>query len=205
MPSNHLIFCHPLLLLPTIFPSVRVFSNELTLRIWWPKYWSFYFSFPLSFSSHDHEKPGYFTYWKEALLVSVCELPERPQAQLWGVGCLDNLSLLSWQVPPQPSRLFSVVPSGTKAVARDFTFSTHPDHFNKQSLLLLSSQCGWRELSDLFPGLTTSFPSLSPAHSAPEPWPPWCPLAPQGCCYLSAWDSLFSGILSLNVCVLTES
>ena len=44
MPSNHLIFCCPLLLLPAIFPSIRVFSNELALRIRWPKYWSFSFS-----------------------------------------------------------------------------------------------------------------------------------------------------------------
>ena len=41
MPSNHLILCHPHLLLPSIFPSIRVFSNELALRIRWPKYWSF--------------------------------------------------------------------------------------------------------------------------------------------------------------------
>ena len=44
MPSNHLILSHPLLLLPSIFPSIRVFSNELVLRIRWPKYWSFSFS-----------------------------------------------------------------------------------------------------------------------------------------------------------------
>jgi len=44
MPSNHLIFCCLLLLLPTIFPSIRVFSNESVLRIRWPKYWSFSFS-----------------------------------------------------------------------------------------------------------------------------------------------------------------
>ena len=44
MPSNHLIFCHPLLLPPSIFPRIRVFSNELALRIRWPKYWSFSFS-----------------------------------------------------------------------------------------------------------------------------------------------------------------
>ena len=44
MPSNHLIFCRPLLLLPSIFPSIRVFSNESALRIRWPKYWSFSFS-----------------------------------------------------------------------------------------------------------------------------------------------------------------
>ena len=41
MPSNHLILCHPLLLLPSIFPSIRVFSNESALRIRWPKYWNF--------------------------------------------------------------------------------------------------------------------------------------------------------------------
>ena len=41
MPSNHLILCHPLLLLPSIFPSIRVFSNESALCIRWPKYWSF--------------------------------------------------------------------------------------------------------------------------------------------------------------------
>ena len=44
VPSNHLILCHPLLLLPSIFPSIRLFSNELALRIRWPKYWSFSFS-----------------------------------------------------------------------------------------------------------------------------------------------------------------
>ena len=44
MPSNHLILCHPLLLLPSIFPSIRIFSNESALRIRWPKYWSFSFN-----------------------------------------------------------------------------------------------------------------------------------------------------------------
>ena len=45
MPSNHLILCHSLLLPPSIFPSIRVFSNESVLHIRWPKYWSFSFSF----------------------------------------------------------------------------------------------------------------------------------------------------------------
>ena len=44
MPSKHLILCHPLLLLPSIFPSIRVFSNESVFRIRWPKFWSFSFS-----------------------------------------------------------------------------------------------------------------------------------------------------------------
>ena len=48
MPSNHPILCHPPLLLPSIFPSIRVFSNELALHIWWPQYWSFSFSISLS-------------------------------------------------------------------------------------------------------------------------------------------------------------
>ena len=48
MPSNHLNLCHPLLLLPSIFPSIRVFSNESVLRIRWPKYWSFSFDSPFN-------------------------------------------------------------------------------------------------------------------------------------------------------------
>ena len=48
MPSNHLVLCFPLLLLPSIFPSIRVFSNESVLHFKWPKYWSFGFSFSIS-------------------------------------------------------------------------------------------------------------------------------------------------------------
>ena len=48
MPSNQLILCHPIFLLPSIFPSIWVFSNEVTLQIRWPKYWSFSFSICLS-------------------------------------------------------------------------------------------------------------------------------------------------------------
>ena len=48
IPSSHLVLCHPLLLLPSIFPSIRVFSNELSLCIRWSKYWSFSFSISLS-------------------------------------------------------------------------------------------------------------------------------------------------------------
>ena len=53
MPSNHLILCHPLLLLPSIFPRIRVFSNESALLIRWPKYWSFSFNI-----SPSNEHPG---------------------------------------------------------------------------------------------------------------------------------------------------
>ena len=67
MPSSHLILCHPLLLLPLIFPSIRVFSNESALCIWWPKYWSF--SFNISPSS---EHPGLISFrmdWLDLLEV----------------------------------------------------------------------------------------------------------------------------------------
>ena len=57
MPSNHLILCHPLLLLPSIFPSIRVFSNESSLHIRWPKYWSFSFSI-----SPSNEHPGLISF-----------------------------------------------------------------------------------------------------------------------------------------------
>ena len=57
MPSNHLIPCHPLLLLPSIFPSIRVFSNESALRIRWPKYWSFWFNI-----SPSNEHPGLISF-----------------------------------------------------------------------------------------------------------------------------------------------
>ena len=53
MPSNHLILCRPLLLLPSIFPSIRVFSNELALRFRWPKYWSFSFNIVLPVNIQD--------------------------------------------------------------------------------------------------------------------------------------------------------
>ena len=67
MLSNHLILCHPLLLLPSIFPSIRVFSNELVLRIRWPKYWSFSFSI-----SPSNEYSGLISFsrdWLDLLAV----------------------------------------------------------------------------------------------------------------------------------------
>ena len=67
MPSNHLILCRPLLLQPSIFPSVRVFSNKSVLPIRWPKYWSFSFSI-----SPSKEHPGLISFrmdWLDLLAV----------------------------------------------------------------------------------------------------------------------------------------
>ena len=67
MPSNHLILCRPLLLLPSIFPNTRVFSNESALHIRWPEYWSFSFSI-----SPSNEHPGLISFrmhWLDLLAV----------------------------------------------------------------------------------------------------------------------------------------
>ena len=67
MPSNHLLLCCPLLLLPSIFPSVRVFSSESVLRIRWPKYWSF--SFSISPSKEYSGLISFRTDWLDLLAV----------------------------------------------------------------------------------------------------------------------------------------
>ena len=67
MPSNHLILCHPLLLQPSIFPSIRVFSNESVLHIRWPKNWSF--SFSISPSNEYSELISFRIDWFDVLLV----------------------------------------------------------------------------------------------------------------------------------------
>ena len=67
MPSSHLILCHPLLLLPSLFPNIRIFSNESALHIRWPKYWSFSFNI-----SPSNEHPGLISFrmdWLDLLAV----------------------------------------------------------------------------------------------------------------------------------------
>ena len=67
MPSNHLILCHPLLLLPSTFPSIRVFSNESALRIRWPQYWSF--SFNISPTNEHQGLISFRMHWLDLLAV----------------------------------------------------------------------------------------------------------------------------------------
>ena len=67
MPSNHLILCRPLLLLPSIFPSIRIFSNESALHIRWPKYWRF--SFSISLSNEYSGRIFFRTDWLDLLAV----------------------------------------------------------------------------------------------------------------------------------------
>ena len=87
MPFNHLIFCHPLFLLPSIFPSIRVFSNELALCIRWPKYWSF--SFSMSTSSEQTGLISFRMDWLDLLAVqgtlkSLLQHHNSKASILWG-------------------------------------------------------------------------------------------------------------------------
>ena len=126
MPSNHLILCHPLLLLPSIFPSIRVFSNELVLCIRWPKYWSFSFtispsneysgliSFRIVTSSQFEGKS--FSYYTTTLILPLhapltAQLLRNPPAmqETWvrslcwedslEKGKATHSSILAWRIP----------------------------------------------------------------------------------------------------------
>ena len=94
MPSNHLIFCHPLLLLPSIPPSIRVFSNELALRIRWPKYWSFCFNMS---PSNEHSGLIFFRMdWLDLLAVQGNSQESSPTPQFKSI----NSSALSFLYSP---------------------------------------------------------------------------------------------------------
>ena len=100
MPSNHLILCRPLLPLPSIFASIRVFSNELVLRIGWPKYWSFQFSSvaqscPINCDLMNHSTPGLPVQYK---------LPELTQTHAHRIGdAIQPSHPLSSPSPPAPN------------------------------------------------------------------------------------------------------
>ena len=80
MPANHLILCHPLLLLPSIFPSISIFSNEPVLPIRWPKYWSFSFSI-----SPSNECSGWISLGLTGLISLIGDkLPDKNQEGVLG-------------------------------------------------------------------------------------------------------------------------
>ena len=113
MPSNHLILCRPLLLLPSIFPSIRVFSSESVLRIRWPKYWSFSFSIS---PSNEYSGPISFRLdWLDLLAVqgtlkSLLQPHRSSESKVLGVGSQQcfflfcfKLTYLNWRL------LYSIV------------------------------------------------------------------------------------------------
>ena len=116
MPSSHLILCHPLLLLPSIFPSIRVFSNESTLCIRWPKYWSFSLSI-----SPSNEHPGLITF--NELVGSPCNPRDSqeysPTPQFKSI----NSSVLSFLHSPTLTSIELVISSSIVA------FSSCPQSF----------------------------------------------------------------------------
>ena len=81
MPSNHLILCHPLLLLPSTFLRIRVFSNELILYIRWPKYWSFSFSIipPNEYSLNIISLPSYLKQFNLLQTRLPCSFEQHPE------------------------------------------------------------------------------------------------------------------------------
>ena len=109
MPSNHLILCHPLLLLPSIFPSIRVFSNGSALHIRWPKYWIF--SFNISPSS---EHPGLISFrmdWLDLLAVQGTLAISRGYSQSRDrtrVSCIAGRCFILWATrEAQKGRVYS--------------------------------------------------------------------------------------------------
>ena len=99
MPSGHLILCHPLLLPPSIFPNIRVFSNESVLCIRWPKYWSF--SFSISPSNEHAELISLRMDWLDLLAVQGTLKESSPKPQLKSI----NSSVLSFLYSPTLSSL----------------------------------------------------------------------------------------------------
>ena len=108
MPSNHLIFCRPLLLLPSIFPSIRVFSNETALHIRWPKYWSFSFNI-----SPSNEHPG---------LIS------------FRMDCLDLLAVQGTLQESSPTPQFKSINSSALSFLYSPTLTSIHDHWKNHSL-----------------------------------------------------------------------
>ena len=90
MPFNHLVLCRPLLLLPSIFPSIRVFSNESVLRIRWPKYWSFSFNISLSseYSGLISFRTDWFDLAVQGTLKSLLQHHSSKDSILWCLALL---------------------------------------------------------------------------------------------------------------------
>ena len=128
VPSNHLIFCHPLLLLPSIFPSIRVFSNESILCIRWSKYWSFSFNI-----SPSNEHPGLISFRMDWLDLLAAQ------------GTLKNLLQNHSSKAPilWHSAFFIVQPSHPYMATGKIIALTRWTFVNKVMSLILIRYLGW--------------------------------------------------------------
>ena len=127
MPSNYLILCHSLLLLSSIFPSIRVFSNESALHIMWPKYWSFSFNI-----SPTNEYPGLISFRMDWL-----DLLGEGNGTPLQYSCLEN--------PTDGGAWWAVVHEVAKSRTQlsDFTFTFH-FHALEKEMATHSSVLAWR-------------------------------------------------------------
>ena len=116
MPSSHLILCHPLLLLPPIPPSIRIFSNESTLCMRWPKYWSFSFSIIPSKEHHSFRMDWFFLIWKHIYAKCVCSAPLMGGLNLTWTTITSFLDVC-WCLSP----CYIMTGGGPDRVARDST------------------------------------------------------------------------------------
>ena len=143
MPSNHLILCRSVLLLPSIFPSIRVFSNESSLHIRWPKYWSF--SFTISLSNEYSGLISFRVDWLD-LLVAQGSLKSLLQHHSSKALIVQHSSFftLAWKIPwmEEPGGLQSM---GSLRVGHDsdFTFTFH-FHALEKEMTTHSSVLAWR-------------------------------------------------------------
>ena len=94
MPSNHLILCHPLFLLPPISPSIRVFSNESTLRMRWPKYWSFSFSI-----SPSKERPELISFGMDWLDLLAAQGDSQESSPMSEAAANPKVECLAYRTP----------------------------------------------------------------------------------------------------------
>ena len=142
MPSSHLILCHPLLLLPSTPLSIRVFSNESTLRMRWPKYWSFSFSI-----SPSKEHPGLISFrmdWLDLLAIQgTLKSPQHHSSKAKGSGTPLQYSCL--ESPMDGGAWWAADHGVTKSRMQlsDFTF-TFPFHTLEKGMATHYSVLAWR-------------------------------------------------------------
>ena len=162
MPSNYLILCCPLLLLPSIFPSIRVFSNELALRIRWPKYWNFSINI-----SHSNEHPGLISFrmdWLDLLVVREILSVQIPPVTFPSQRPWAEMAAWEWKpIPYKPIHHLLTLTTLTPDTLESL-FLKYTKHSVSSGLFMLFL------LVDLHGSLFTSFRSLYKSPLLSEPF-----------------------------------
>ena len=131
MPSNSLTLCHPLLLMPSIFPSIRVFSNESDFRIRWPKYWSFSFS-----SSPSNEYSGLISFRVDCLI----SLPSKGLSRVFSNTTVLKHQFFGAQLYIRCSECFHLINGSLYPWTSLFQFPSPPAPGNHHSPVFSLSQ-----------------------------------------------------------------